>query len=126
MDKKRLDSISTIRAELASLSRQIDNWPQGIVSDYYKDYKTGRPKVKPLVGQADCGHLRQKRDDKLDELESILAELEEFLATIEDCTMAEILRLKYRNGMSCREIGQEVGYSYSVVAQKVRQFWSGK
>jgi len=123
MNKKQLESLKPIKVEIKSLTREIENWPEGIVSDFYYDYPNGQKRVRPLVGLADCSHLRRDLKAKLDELQQAVAEMEEYLDTVEDEEMRAILRLKYRNGLTLEQIGNELGYDKSAISRKLKAHW---
>lgn len=123
MNKKQLESLKPIKVEIKSLTREIENWPEGIVSDYYFDYPNGQKRVRPLVGYADCSHLRRGLKAKLDELQRAVADMEEYLDTVEDEEVRAILRLKYRNGLTQEQIGNELGYDKSTISKKLKEFW---
>ncbi len=120
MDKKQLESLKPIKAEIKSLTREIENWPEGIVSDFYYDYPNGQKRVRPLVGLADCSHLKRQLDEKLEQLQIEVSRMEDYLDTIEDGEMRAILRLRYRNGLTLTEIGNELGYDRSTIGKKLK------
>ena len=122
MELETLKGLSSLKAEIRSITREIENFPQGIVSDYAYSYPNGVKKVIPLVGYADCSHIRKRLQIKLDELQDRLEEMEDWLDTLEDCELAAIVRMKYRNGLTLEQIGDELGYDRSTVGKKVKQF----
>ena len=55
------------------------------------------------------------------ELEAMVAEIEEYISTVEDPRIRTILRLKYVDGLSWRSIGDKYGRGPSWAFEKVRR-----
>lgn len=123
MDKARLEHLNCTKAEIRFLTAEIENWPEGIVTDYYYDYPNGQKRVKPLMGYADCSGLKLLLDAKLQALQNEIEQMEQYLDTIEDTEIRSILRLRYRNGLTHEQIGNELGYERSVISRKINDFW---
>ena len=123
MNKKDLKNIRKLKVEIAQLQKEIDNWPTGIVSDWAKDYRHGEPRTISIVGEADCSHLKKRLEQKLGELQERLLDMEAWVDTVEDSEIKAILRLKYRNGMTYEQIGEELGYTAVGIRQKISRFW---
>ncbi len=124
MDKHQLEHLNCIKAEIKVLTREVENFPQGIVSDYCYTYPNGQKRVTPIVGLADCRHIKKRLDLKLKALEEELEAIEDYLETVEDTEMRAILRLKYRNGMTHTQIGQELGYDQSVISKRIKRHFA--
>ena len=123
MDKAKLEHLNCIKAEIKVLTKEVENFPQGIVSDYCYTYPNGQKRVTPIVGLADCRHIKKRLDLKLKALEEELEAIEDYLETLEDEEMRAILRLKYRNGMTNEQIGQELGFEKSTITKKLIEHW---
>lgn len=123
MDEQRLDNLRALKAEIRYRTKEIENWPQGIVTDYYYDYPNGQKRVKPLLGVADCSGLKRKLQGKIEALEREINAIEDYLATIPDPEMRAILCMRYRYGLTHQQIGEEIGYERSVISRKIKQFF---
>ena len=123
MDKQQLEHLNCVKAEIRFLTKEIENWPEGIVTDYYFDYPNGQKRVRPLIGVADCSGLKLLLDAKLQALQSEIEQMEQYLDSIEDTEIRSILRLRYRNGLTLKQVGDELGYELSTVSKKIKAFW---
>jgi DNA-directed RNA polymerase specialized sigma24 family protein len=123
MDKKQLEHLNCTKAEIRFLTAEIEHWPEGIVTDYYYDYPNGQKRVRPLIGYADCSGLKRLLDEKLKTLQTEIEQMEQYLDTIDDTEIRAILRLRYRNGLTLQQIGDELGYELSTVSKKITAFW---
>lgn len=123
MDKKQLEHLNCTKAEIRFLTKEIEEWPEGIVTDYYYDYPNGQKRVRPLIGVADCIGIKRRLDEVLADLNREVQQMEDFLADIDDTELRAILRLKYRNGLTHEQIGNELGYERSVITRKINDFW---
>ncbi|WP_373731446.1 DUF1492 domain-containing protein [Bacteroides heparinolyticus] len=68
--------------------------------------------------------LQEQLCKRLADLYKKRSEIEAFIAGIEDREIAKIVELRYLGLLSWREIGDEMGYDYSVVYKKHRKFLS--
>ncbi len=128
MTKDRLKKLKALVKEAEHLQCQYDDlvcFPRERVWDSVKDYRTGRPHVLAVSGHGDPAYpqLRQKMDRKLREIQAEIAELEGWLDSVEDPEMRDILRLIYAGGLTQEQAADELGYSRSAIAQKIKRFW---
>lgn len=95
------------------------------VADSYKDYKTGYPVIKSLAGygEDDFVETRQKYYGKHREIQSEIAFLEDWLDSVDDPELRDILRLQYINGLTQEQIAAELGYSVITIKRRLRDFW---
>jgi DNA-directed RNA polymerase specialized sigma24 family protein len=126
MNEQRLQNLRALKAEIKVRTKEIENWPQGIVTDYYYDYINAQKRVKPLIGLADCDHLKKRLQAKIEALEAEILAVENYLDSIEDKEMATILYMRYSRGMKQEDIGKELGYERSAIAKKITEFWREK
>lgn len=126
MDKAKLEHLNCTKAEIRLLTAEIQNWPEGIVVDFYYDYPNGHKRPRPLIGYADCSGLKRTLEIKLATLQAEIEQMERYLDTIEDTEIRAILRLRYRNGLSFEQIGNELGYDRSTVGKKLNEYWRCK
>ncbi|MCI9597910.1 MAG: winged helix-turn-helix transcriptional regulator [Firmicutes bacterium] len=128
MTRERLKKLKALLKEAEHLEEEIKTMPfttGGYVGDSANNYSTGSP--KPFVIQ---GYSTQKYDRlketlrrKLRDIQSEIAELEEWLESVEDPELRDILRLQYVNGLTQEEIAEELRYSVITVKRRLKRFW---
>lgn len=126
--KSRLKKLRALISETAHLQAQYDDlicFPKHQVVDTAKDYRTGFPRTILLSGCGDAAYieLRQKLYDKQRQIQQEIAFLEDWLDSIPDPEMRDILRLQYVNGLTQEEIAAELGYARETVSRKLSAFW---
>lgn len=131
MTRKDLERLRGLQFEIRHLEEKADKPGRTFVVDYYKDYRHN-PKgmVKPLEGyddgQAEAKKLEKRiRKLKLKRIQQ-LNRLEDFLESVEDPLMRTILRMYYRDGLTYKQIGNELGYTKDGIKKKVQRFWMNK
>ncbi|MFQ7110283.1 MAG: sigma factor-like helix-turn-helix DNA-binding protein [Anaerovoracaceae bacterium] len=128
MTKDRLKKLRALVKEAEHLQSQyIDAicFPKEQVVDSYKDYSTGFPHTKSISGYGDSAYVdvRQKLYEKQRQIQQEIAFLEDWLDSVEDPELRDILRLQYINGLTQEQIAVELGYSRSAIAMKLDRFW---
>ena len=104
----------------------IDHAKPELVTDYYKDYKTGRGIPKSLVGVdfdwkgISSRERRLKR--KLDEISKLIEAIEKEIEAIGDPDMRTILRMYYIEERSQEETGGVLGYDKATISRKIKAF----
>lgn len=129
MTKAELEQLKPLMIEINNLQKDIDNIP--ITSDSVTGSRLHIPYDKhsiPIEGLDIKKRIRLKAilQIKLDELQEQLKAMEDWLDTVEDSEMRVILRLKYRNGLSQKEIGMQFKYDKSTISKKLRDFFKNK
>lgn len=126
MDYGQLKQLKALRREAEGLKYSIDHAKPEIVTDYYKDYKTGRGIPKSLTGLAfdEKGiSSREKRlKRKLDEISRLIEVIEGEIDTVDDPDMRTILRMYYIEELSYREIEEQAFISKSAIQRKLKNF----
>lgn len=128
MTKNRLKKLRSLIKEAEHLQAEYEEmlcFPKTFVQDSVKDYSTGYPHniVIQGYGSADFVALRQKLYDNLCKIQRERQELEDWLDSVGDPEMRDILRLQYINGLTQEQIADELGYSRAAIAQKIKRFW---
>lgn len=124
-DLKKLRSLIKEEAHLAEEYTSIICFPKEIVSDSAKDYSTGEPHTITITGYGDSEFVkaREKLYQKQRQIQSKIYEMESFLDEVEDPEVRDILRLQYRNGLTIKEIGDELGWSEKTIKRRLQNFW---
>lgn len=128
MDKERLKKLRSLIKEAEHLEIEIEEtrwFPKEPVTDSAKDYRTGYPHVFTQEGYGDANFpkLRQRLYEKLGRIQAERMMLENWLDSVQDPELRDILRLQYINGLTQEEIAQELGYSVITIKRRLRAFW---
>lgn len=128
MTKNRLKKLRSLIKEAEHLQAEYEEmlcFPKTFVQDSVKDYSTGYPHniVIQGYGSDDFVALRQKLYDNLCRIQRERQELEDWLDSVGDPEMRDILRLQYINGLTQEEIAEELGYSVITVKRRLKKFW---
>lgn len=128
MTKSRLKKLRALIREAEHLQSEYNDalcFPKEEVVDSAKDYSTGFPHTISISGYGDSAYvdIRQKLYDKQLQIQGEIAFLEDWLDSVEDPEMRDILRLQYVNGLTQEEIAAELGYARETVSRKLRAFW---
>lgn len=128
MTKARLKKLRALIREAEHLQSEYNDalcFPKEQVVDSYKDYSTGFPHTKSLSGYGDSAYvdIRQRLYDKQLQIQGEIAFLENWLDSVEDPELRDILRLQYVNGLTQEEIADELGYNVRTIKRRLHEFW---
>ena len=128
MKKSRLKKIRALIKEAEHLQSEYTDmicFPKEQVVDSAKDYSTGHPHTISISGYGDSSYIdiRQRLYNKQRQIQQEIAFLEDWLDSVEDPELRDILRLQYINGLTQEQIAAELGYSRSAIAMKLNRFW---
>lgn len=126
MDYGQLKQLKALRREAEGLKYSIDHAKPEIVTDYYKDYKTGRGIPKSLTGltfdEKGISSRERRLKCKLDEISRLIEAIEKEIEVIDDPDMRTILRMYYVEELSYREIEEQAFISKSTIHRKLKNF----
>lgn len=127
MTKKDLEQLRSLKVEIKTLSEEIARAEQSMMMDTVIGSRHEIPydqKIIVITGldQRKSMRLREKLSAACRQLQILLEEIEEWIESLPDPEMRVILRLYYRNGLTQREIGAELGYDRSVVSRRLNEF----
>lgn len=129
MDKKELQQLRALRAEIKNLEKRIEAnkfSPKHEIADTVKDYRTG--KGKPIAihgyGNKEWQSLQIKYKQKKGEAVRRVLLIEMFMDKVEDSEMRQILRYRYEDGLTQEEIGEKMGYSRQAIQKREERFWN--
>ena len=128
MKKSRLKKLRALIREAEHLQSQYTEmicFPKEQVVDSAKDYSTGHPQTISISGYGDLSYMdvRQKLYEKQRQIQQEIAFLEDWLDSVEDPELRDILRLQYINGLTQEQIAAELGYARETVSRKLKAFW---
>lgn len=126
--KQQLKKLRALIKESEHLQAEYDDmicFPSEEVVDSVNDYKTGYPHVVMISGMGDprFALLREKLATKNREIQLEIAALENYLDSVEDPEMRDILRLQYVNGLTIEQIAEELNYSTITIKRRLKSFW---
>ena len=126
IDYEQIKQLKALRREAEGLKYSIDHAKPEIVTDYYKDYRTGKGIPKSLIGvdfdwkAISSRERRLKR--KLDEISKLIETIEKEIEAIGDPDMRTILRMYYVEELNYREIEEQIFISKSNIQRKLKKF----
>ena len=131
MNKGDLKQLKKLIAEKNDLEKRIKKQkfePKEEVADTVKDYRTGFGKTVVIrgYGNEEWQKLRDKWFAKLLIISDRIRRMEDYLDSVEDAELRQILRLRYEDGLSQEEVGQIMGYSRQAIQKKEERFWKEK
>lgn len=127
-EKNDLEKIPAIKAEIGAIRDEMRHGFGETVKDSVRGSSDTFPYTEHTFSiEGVCTQkgyqLQKKLNNKLDELQNLLLEMENWLEEIDDLEMRAILRMKYRNGLTQEQIAGELGYSRSAIAVKIHRFF---
>lgn len=130
MKKSRLKKLRALTKEAEHLQSQYMDaicFPKEFVQDSVNDYRTGQPHPISISGYGDSSYvdIRQRLYNKQRQIQQEIAFLEDWLDSVEDPELRDILRLQYINGLTQEQIAAELGYSVITIKRRLRDFWQG-
>lgn len=129
MDKKELQQLRALRAEIKNLEKRIEAnkfSPKHEIADTVKDYRTGKGKPISIhgYGNKEWQSLQIKYKQKKGEAVRRVLLIEIFMDKVEDSEMRQILRYRYEDGLTQEEIGEKMGYSRQAIQKREERFWN--
>lgn len=120
LTEKELKQLKALKSEVELIAKEIVNIRPEYVVDSAKDYRSGYPHNIIIKGYSNekLIQLREKLEKKQLLLQRKIYKLEEWLDNVEDSEMRQILRLRYRRGLTWNEIAKELHYSDESVPRK--------
>lgn len=126
IDYEQIKQLKALRREAEGLKYSIDHAKPEIVTDYYKDYKTGRGIPKSLTGltfdEKGISSRERRLKRKLDEISLLIEAIEKDIEAIDDPDTRTILRMYYVEELSYREIEEQAFISKSTIHRKLKNF----
>lgn len=128
MKKSRLKKLRALIKEAEHLQSEYTDmicFPKEQVVDSAKDYSTGHSHTISISGYGDPSYMdvRQRLYEKQRQIQQEIAFLEDWLDSVEDPELRDILRLQYINGLTQEQIAVELGYSERTIRRRLREFW---
>ena len=125
MNYGQLKQLKALRREAEGLKYSIDHAKPEIVTDYYKDYKTGQGIPKSLLGLAfdekgiSSRERRLKR--KLDEISRLIEAIEKDIEAMDDPDARTILRMYYVEERSQEEVADAMHCDRTTISKRLKK-----
>lgn len=126
MTRKDLEDLRPLKAEIESIKEEIRNLKvtTDSVTGSLSEHPWTEQHIKIQgVDQSQYVRLVAKLHIKIDERQGKIAQIEEWLESIDDAEMRTILRMYYCDGKTQEEIGRKMGYSRSTIEMKIIRFF---
>lgn len=135
MDKEKLKQYGALKKELQMLDDKLDklyerqeNIPEvmgkvtGSSSDFpYTQVRTTVRMAEPKGNDAIKKLIRIK-EQRREQVNDLIVEIEEFIAGIPDSETRQIFELTYLEGKKQREVAEQLGYTKGRISQKITQY----
>lgn len=131
MTRQKLKQLRHLKREIELLEEQILNLEAGIVTDKVKGSLSHHPWIETsfrIAGfdQDELGRkmsrLKKRLQRRVDDLMDLRTEILEFVESIEDSLLRQVIILRHVNGLSWEQVAREVGGGNT--AESVRQMHS--
>ena len=135
MDKKKLSQLRPLKKEIELIDRKLDrlyerqeNVPvvMGKVTGSSKDFPYVEVRTSVLMDEPKEADEIEKqiriREKRREQVESLIAEIEQFIAEIPDSRDRQIFELIYIDGKKQREVADEIGLERSVVSKRITNY----
>lgn len=122
MNKKQLSQLRHLNKEIELLKKQINDVELSIVPQYTIDSVKGSDPEFPYTEHSikisgldlngyhrKVNRLKKKLQIRLEELMKQVDELNEYIASIDDSEIRQILTLRYMNGLTWEQVAAHVG-----------------
>lgn len=130
MDKKKLSQLRPLKKELELIDRKLDrlyerqeNVPvvMGKVTGSSKDFPYVEVRTSVLMDEPkEMDEIEKQiriREKRRAQVESLITEIEQFIAEIPDSRDRQIFELRYIEELTMKKVGERVGYSKGRVSQ---------
>ncbi len=125
VDYEQIKQLKALRREAEGLKYSIDHAKPEIVTDYYKDYKTGRGIPKSLVGltfdEKGISSRERRLKRKLDEISRLIEAIEGEIDTVDDPDMRTILRMYYIEELSQEEVADAMHCDRTTISKRLKK-----
>lgn len=118
MDKKKLSQLRYLNKEIELLKEQIDNLDYNITTDTVKGSDTEYPYISrniKITGvdiqdyERKAKRLKRKLSRRVEELLDLLEEINEYIESIDDSLIRQIIILRYINGLTWDQVAVHIG-----------------
>ena len=118
MTKQQLRQFRFLKNEIKILQEQIDNLKVGIVADVVEGSESEFPFTKRrfVITGIDCKEYERKSkrlqrmlQRRIDDLMDLLEEITEYIESIDDSLLRQIIYLRHVNGLTWDQVAASIG-----------------
>lgn len=132
--KKRCEKLKHRYKEIEIEQQKLDNFkfkPESVQEDIVTGSDNEFPYAKhhfKIRGYGSIEYPLRKNEirDKIARVREEIAAVENYIRSVDDPEMRNILTMYYELGMTQDEIAERYGYERSTVSKKIKEFWSSK
>lgn len=135
VDKKKLGQLRSLKKEMELIDRKLDrlyerqeNVPvvMGKVTGSSKDFPYVEVRTSVLMDEPKEADEIEKqiriREKRREQAESLITEIEQFIAEIPDSRDRQIFELRYIDGMKQKDVAAVVGLERSAISKKITDY----
>ena len=121
--KNELEQLKYLKKEIKLLNEELHSMNKPMISDKVTGSSSEFPYTKrgfmiEGIDVTKLDRMRRKLERKTEELMEEMDKLNDYIDTIEDSEMRQIMMLIYRNGLTWEEIGEMMGYHRTAIQKK--------
>lgn len=116
MDKNQLRQLRHFKSEIRLLKQQIDNLESEIVTDRVRGSDVEHPYIEKTYiirglayDRRKIKRLKEKLQRRVDDLIDLVVEINEYIETIDDSLLRQIITLRHVNGLTWDQVAASIG-----------------
>jgi len=116
MNKNQLRQLRHLKSEIRLLKQQIDNLESEIVTDRVRGSDVEHPYIEKTYiirglayDRRKIKRLKEKLQRRVDDLIDLVVEINEYIETIDDSLIRQIITLRYVNGLTWDQVAAHIG-----------------
>lgn len=116
MNKNQLRQLRHFKSEIRLLKQQIDNLESEIVTDRVRGSDVEHPYIEKTYiirglayDRRKIKRLKEKLQRRVDDLIDLVVEINEYIETIDDSLLRQVIILRHVNGLTWDQVAAEVG-----------------
>lgn len=116
MNKNQLRQLRHFKSEIRLLKQQIDNLESEIVTDRVRGSDVEHPYIEKTYiirglayDRRKIKRLKEKLQRRVDDLIDLVVEINEYIETIDDSLLRQIITLRHVNGLTWDQVAASIG-----------------
>ena len=116
MNKDQLRQLRHLKSEIRLLKQQIDNLESEIVTDRVRGSDVEHPYIEKTYiirglayDRRKIKRLKEKLQRRVDDLIDLVVEINEYIETIDDSLLRQIITLRHVNGLTWDQVAASIG-----------------
>lgn len=128
LTRKELEQLKFLKNEVRLLEQECMTAKTPMIADTVVGCTPSRIDKHVItirgIDYAKIDRINRRLDRKIAELQDEMDRLNDYIDSIPDSEMRQIIQLRYRNGLGWQQIAHELGYDRTTVAKKHNTFLS--